>query len=256
MELKVADIVIAAVAVGSLVVGYVTLKVAFSDLASKKEEEQVSSGSDSGTGMESPPRPLVLTGPSGSGKSTLLKLLFDEFPDAFGFSVSHTTRNPRSGEKDGREYHFTSREEMKKSVEEGNFIEWAEFSGNMYGTSKQAVKEVQSTGKICVLDIDIQGVMSMRKTDLNPLYVFIKPPSVEELDKRLRARKTESEESLQRRLDRAKTEMRDAEAPGVFDHIIVNKDLQMAYQKLRATVTQELGLAKKKTSPNTTAAKS
>jgi guanylate kinase len=75
-------------------------------------------------------------------------------------------------------------------------------------------------------------------------------------DKRLRARKTESEESLQRRLDRAKTEMRDAEAPGVFDHIIVNKDLQMAYQKLRATVTQELGLAKKKTSPNTTAAKS
>ncbi|CAI8042505.1 Guanylate kinase [Geodia barretti] len=217
MELKVADIAIAAVAVGSLIVGYVTLKVAFSDIESKKEEERVSSGSDSGTGMESPPRPLVLTGPSGSGKSTLLKLLFDEFPDALGFSVSHTTRNPRSGEKDGREYHFTSREEMKKSVEEGNFIETAEFAGNVYGTSKQAVRDVQSTGRICVLDIDIQGVISMRKTDLNPMYVFIKPPSVEELEKRLRARNTESQESLQRRLDRAKTEMREGHVCSVME---------------------------------------
>lgn len=94
------------------------------------------------------PRPLVLCGPSGSGKSTLLKKMFQEFPDKLGFSVSHTTRKPREGEKDGEHYHFTDRETMEKDIKDGKFIEFAEYSGNLYGTSKAAVEAVQKQGKV------------------------------------------------------------------------------------------------------------
>eukprot|EP01137_Pigoraptor_chileana_P037136 Opistho-2@33758 len=132
------------------------------------------------------PRPLVLAGPSGAGKSTLLKRLLAEYPDVFGFSVSHTTRKPRAGEVNGRDYHFTSREEMIQGISEGQFIENAEFSGNMYGTSKRAVHDVLGKGRICILDIDMQGVRSVKNTDLRARFAFITPPSFEELERRLR----------------------------------------------------------------------
>lgn len=179
------------------------------------------------------PRPLVLCGPSGTGKSTLIKRLFDEFPDTFKFSVSHTTRVPRPGEKDGTHYHFTNKEKMEEQIKNGEFIESATFSGNLYGTSKQAVEEVQRLGKICVLDIDIQGVKQIKRTHLNPFYIFIKPPSVLELERRLKARNTETEESLQRRLAVAKTELEYGETPGNFDIIIENDNLETAYEILR-----------------------
>lgn len=153
------------------------------------------------------PRPLVICGPSGSGKSTLLKKLFKEFPETFGFSVSHTTRKPRPGEENGIHYHFVSVEEMQSAIERNEFLETATFSGNMYGTSKRAVQSVQSMGKVCVLDIEIEGVKQIRNSDLNPLLVFIKPPSIEELERRLRGRNTETEESLQKRLNTAKCEI-------------------------------------------------
>lgn len=153
------------------------------------------------------PRPLVLFGPSGSGKSTLLKKLLEEFPNKFGFSVSHTTRKPRPGEQHGLHYYFTDWETMKKDIEEGKFIEHAVYSGNHYGTSAAAVEAVQKAGKVCVLDIDVQGVKQIRNTNLNAWYVFIKPPSLKELEKRLRARNTESEDSLAQRLDTAAKEM-------------------------------------------------
>merc|ERR1719384_61978 len=136
------------------------------------------------------PRPLVLCGPSGSGKSTLMKKLTEEFSEAFGFSVSHTTRQPRPGERDGVEYHFVT-----KLVSEGAFLEFATFSGNNYGTSRAAVETVKQEGKICILDIDVQGVKNIKRTDLDPDYVFIKPPSRAALEERLRARRTENEES-------------------------------------------------------------
>lgn len=98
-------------------------------------------------------RPLVLCGPSGVGKSTIIARITKEFPDAFGFSVSHTTRAPREGEVDGVNYFFTDRESMQKAIEDGEFIEHAVFSGNMYGTSKTAVQSVMDQGKICILDI-------------------------------------------------------------------------------------------------------
>ncbi|XP_065523025.1 guanylate kinase isoform X4 [Lathamus discolor] len=125
------------------------------------------------------PRPVVLSGPSGAGKSTLLKKLFKDYENVFGFSVSHTTRQPRPGEVNGKDYHFVTREEMQKEIDAGEFIEHAEFSGNMYGTSKGAVQAVQAQNQICVLDIDIQGVKNIKKTDLNPIYISVQPPSLD-----------------------------------------------------------------------------
>ncbi|XP_030029395.1 guanylate kinase isoform X2 [Manduca sexta] len=186
------------------------------------------------------PRPLVLCGPSGSGKSTLLKRLLKEFPDKFGFSVSHTTRGPRPGEKDGVHYHFTNKTDMTAAIERGEFIESATFSGNMYGTSKQAVNDVRRTGKICVLDIDIEGVKQIKHTDLDPLLVFVMPPSVNELERRLRARNTENEDTLKKRLDTARREISFGEEPGNFHITILNDNLDKAYSDLREFISQNI----------------
>ncbi|XP_063710016.1 guanylate kinase isoform X2 [Culicoides brevitarsis] len=186
------------------------------------------------------PRPLVICGPSGSGKSTLLKRLFKEFPETFGFSVSHTTRKPRPGEENAVHYHFVSVEDMQHAIENGEFIETAVFSGNMYGTSKRAVENVQKQGKVCVLDIEIEGVKQVRNSTLNPLLVFINPPSIEELERRLRGRNTETEESLQKRLNTAKCEIQYGNTPGNFDVIIHNVTLKKAYQELRDFIVKEL----------------
>lgn len=153
------------------------------------------------------PRPLVICGPSGSGKSTLLKRLMDEFPDTFGFSVSHTTRKPRPGEEHGVHYFYVSREELQRGIKAGEFLETAEFSGNLYGTSIAAVEQVQAKGKVCVLDIEIEGVKQIKNSHLDGLYVFIEPPSIDELERRLRGRQTETPESLQMRLDTARREI-------------------------------------------------
>ena len=111
------------------------------------------------------PKPLVLCGPSGAGKTSIMRKLTDEFQNSFGFSVSHTTRNPRQGESCGKDYHFVSRETFEKLVEDGAFLEHAVFGGNMYGTSRAAVDSEMWTGKICILDIDIQGVKNIKRSD-------------------------------------------------------------------------------------------
>jgi guanylate kinase len=178
------------------------------------------------------PRPLVLCGPSGSGKSTLLKKMMEDFPDRFGFSISHTTRKPRPGEVHGQHYHFTTMDEMRQAVADGKFIESATFCGNMYGTSKAAVDAVAQQGKVCVLDIDVQGVKQIKNTELNPLYVFIKPPSLEELKSRLTGRKTESEESLTHRLKVASEELEYGTEDN-FDFIVINDNLEGAYNQLK-----------------------
>ncbi|KZZ97187.1 guanylate kinase [Ascosphaera apis ARSEF 7405] len=178
-------------------------------------------------------RPVVLSGPSGTGKSTLLKKLFAEFPQTFGFSVSHTTRAPRPGEQDGREYYFTNKESFLDLVKASGFIEHAQFGGNYYGTSKKAVKDVAEKGRICILDIEMEGVKQVKNSDLNARFLFIAPPSEEELEKRLRGRGTESEDSLQKRLAQAKNELAFAKQPGIHEKIIVNDDVERAYQEMR-----------------------
>lgn len=179
------------------------------------------------------PRPLVLCGPSGAGKSTLMKKLFDDFGSYFGFSVSHTTRSPRVGEEHGKHYFFVTREEMQKAIDNKEFIEHATYSGNLYGTSRKAVNDVLSNGKICILDIDLQGVQQVKETDLQAYYIFIRPPSIEHLRKRLLARGTETEDSLKKRLDTAEKEMAYGEQESNFDKVIVNDDLERAYQELK-----------------------
>ncbi|XP_040097274.1 guanylate kinase isoform X17 [Oryx dammah] len=153
------------------------------------------------------PRPVVLSGPSGAGKSTLLKKLLQEHGSIFGFSVSHTTRDPRPGEENGKDYYFVTREVMQRDIAAGDFIEHAEFSGNLYGTSKAAVRAVQAMNRICVLDVDLQGVRNIKKTDLRPIYIFVQPPSLDVLEQRLRQRNTETEESLAKRLAAARADM-------------------------------------------------
>ncbi|XP_048410814.1 guanylate kinase-like isoform X2 [Stegostoma tigrinum] len=186
------------------------------------------------------PRPVVISGPSGAGKSTLLKLLFEEYDQVFGFSVSHTTRNARPGEENGKDYYFVSREEMLRGIDSGEFIEHAEFSGNMYGTSKKAVQEVQARNQICILDIDMQGVRNIKKTDLCPIYLSIQPPSFEILEQRLRQRKTETEENLQKRLAAAKMDMELSKEPGIFDEVLTNDVLEDTYSRLRSVLIEEI----------------
>ncbi|KAJ5370147.1 Guanylate kinase [Penicillium cataractarum] len=202
-------------------------------------------------------RPVVISGPSGCGKSTLLKRLFAEYPgtttiqflsllvldhtsnialnykDRFGFSVSNTTRAPRPGEQDGREYNFVTKEAFLELVAQNGFIEHAQFGSNFYGTSKQAVKAVAEKERICVLDIEMEGVKQVKNSDLNARFLFLAPPSMEELERRLRSRGTETEDSLRQRLDQAVNELAFSKQPGAHDKIVVNDDLEKAYTELR-----------------------
>ncbi|KRX54494.1 Guanylate kinase [Trichinella britovi] len=178
-------------------------------------------------------RPVVVSGPSGCGKSTLLSRLFKEYPDKYALSVSHTTRQPRSSEQHGIDYYFSSKEEMIKAIERGEFLEHAEFSGNLYGTSFEAVHNVVKSGKTCILDLEIQGVRSTKNSNLNPLCILIKPPNLEELKSRLRNRGTETDESLCKRLKQAEIDMAAADKEqDLFDYIIINENLNEAYEHL------------------------
>ncbi|XP_055949619.1 guanylate kinase-like isoform X2 [Argiope bruennichi] len=190
--------------------------------------------------FESLPRPIAVCGPSGSGKSTLLKRFLAEYKDYVEFSISHTTRKPRPNEIDGKDYHFVSREDMEKAIANGEFLEHAEFSGNIYGTSKNAVKQILKNGKLCILDVEMVGVKNLKKTDLNPKFIFVKTPSIEVLEERLRNRNTESEESLQKRLARAKEELVYGETPGNFDLVLVNDDLEEAYKQLKEFLLHDI----------------
>lgn len=180
-------------------------------------------------------QPIVICGPSGSGKSTLLKRLLAENQDKLAFTVSHTTRKPRKGELSGREYYFVDRELMEQMISNNEFIEYTEFSGNLYGTSKKAVQEALQTGKLFILEVDIEGVKAISKhAEFKPTFIFIKPPSKEMLIQRLSSRGTESKEALQRRLDRADEELRFASSGAVrFDLTLVNDDLEKTYCNLK-----------------------
>jgi len=162
-----------------------------------------------------------------------------EYPGCFAFSVSHTTRKPRPGEEDGKDYYFVTVDAMRKAIANNEFVEHAEFSGNLYGTSKKAIADICSSGRICTLDIDMQGVKSIKATDLNCRYVFVKPPSLKALEKRLSDRNTETPESLAKRLDTAKAALDYAET-GVYDFTIVNDNLDDAYGQLKAFLAEDL----------------
>ncbi|SKA74538.1 guanylate kinase [Paucidesulfovibrio gracilis DSM 16080] len=173
---------------------------------------------------------LVLCAPSGTGKSTLVQRLVRDFP-SFSFSISCTTREPRGQERDGVDYYFLTKEQFLERRERGEFAEWAEVHGNYYGTPLAPVREIVDRGGDVLFDIDVQGAMQLRESFPDGRYVFLFPPSRDELQKRLRGRGTDSEEAMARRLANAVREM---EAAPQFDHWIVNRDLDRAYDELRA----------------------
>lgn len=153
------------------------------------------------------------------------------------FFFIDTTRQPRAGEVDGKDYHFTTVDDFKKLIDEKAFIEWAQFSGNYYGTSIKAVEDVAKLGRTCILDIDMQGVKSVKNTNLNARYLFLAPPSVETLRQRLEGRGTETQESIEKRIAAATAEIEYSKT-GAHDRIIVNDDLDKAYTELKQFILE------------------
>jgi guanylate kinase len=177
---------------------------------------------------------FVLSAPAGTGKTTLVKLLKEEFSSIVE-SVSCTTRKPRVGEVDGKDYHFISQEQFKKKIAMGDFLEYAEVFGNFYGTSREYVLLEQARGKHLLLVIDTQGAMQIREK-IDAIFIFLSPPSMEVLRERLYQRKTESVEEAERRLLFAKEEMAMIQH---YDYCIINENLDVAYQVLRSIVIAE-----------------
>lgn len=177
---------------------------------------------------------IILAGPSGGGKTTFSQRLAKEFPDQLQLSISSTTRSPRPNEKEGREYFFLSTEEFKKEIQAGHFAEWAEVHGKYYGTSKTFIEQTLQKGRSVLLDIDVQGAASLRKSFPHDcLGFFIMPPSVEELRKRLTSRGTESSEALSLRIQNAENEMKRKDE---FDFLIINDHLDRAYEEIKSKI--------------------
>ena len=180
---------------------------------------------------------IVISAPSGAGKTTICRRLLQDFPQLV-LSISSTTRTPRGQEKHGHEYFFVTREEFERMITAQGFAEWALVHGNYYGTSKDVIDRAFAGGKSVLLDIDVQGGESLRKGYSKECFsVFVEPPSMEILESRLRGRGTDSEETIQKRLTNARKEMREAKH---FHLIVVNHDLETAYQEVKAAVAEVL----------------
>jgi guanylate kinase len=181
---------------------------------------------------------FVITGPSGVGKGTLIRELLQRVPD-LTLSVSATTREPREGEEDGRDYHFLSPQEFERRMEADDFLEFASYSGNRYGTLRSEVERCLSHGKSVVLEIEVQGAQQVRAARPDSVQIFIAPPDPEVLRERLRSRGTDSDEAIDSRLETAELELT---AQGDFDHRIVNDDLARAATELEEIVRAELDI--------------
>lgn len=187
--------------------------------------------------MRDQPLLLILSSPSGAGKTTLTHRLLTEM-QGLSFSVSHTTRPTRANEVDGQDYHFVSEDEFRTKQREGGFAEWAEVHGNLYGTSTSEIERARTDGhRALIFDVDYQGARQIRASFPTAVGVFILPPSMEELKRRLVSRGTESEETLARRYAKAKEEI---EHYPFFDYLVVNDDLQQALAELRGIIHAEL----------------
>ncbi len=171
---------------------------------------------------------ILLTGPSGVGKGTLVEELLKRHPEIW-LSISATTRAPRTGEQDGKQYFFFNKDSFSELIENGGFLEWAEFAGNFYGTPRKPVEECLALGRKILLEIELEGARQVRKSFPNAFQVFLAPPSLIELERRIRGRDMDSEEAIQARLERAREEM---DAKHEFDAIVVNDDLSLALKEL------------------------
>jgi guanylate kinase len=180
---------------------------------------------------------VILSSPSGAGKTTLTRMLLERCPE-LRFSVSHTTRAPRANEVDGRDYHFVERARFVELADGDAFLEWAEVHGNLYGTSKAEIQRARATAGCAgmIFDIDYQGARQIRSKVADVVSVFILPPSMAELERRLRGRASETEDTLRRRYAIAEREI---EHYALFDYVIVNDDVQRAFDELRSIAVAE-----------------
>lgn len=176
----------------------------------------------------------VISGFSGAGKGTIMNELIRQYP--YYLSVSATTRQPREGEEDGREYFFHTEEEFEQMIEEGELIEWAKYVGNYYGTPKKAVEQQLAEGKDVLLEIEMQGGMLVKEQFPQAVLIFVTPPSYQELKTRLENRGTESSDEIERRLARARQE---AAYMDSYDYILVNDDLSKAVSRVNEILTNE-----------------
>lgn len=179
---------------------------------------------------------IVISGPSGVGKGTVRKALFNRKGQNFDYSVSMTTRKPREGEIEGKDYYFVSKEEFEQRIKDGKFLEHAEFVGNYYGTPLDKVQEKLDQGKEVVLEIEVNGALQVRDKVKDAVLIFIVPPTKEELYNRLKGRGTESEEIIQKRIDKAQREFPLADK---YDYIVVNDDVDNAADRIMAIVRAE-----------------
>lgn len=177
---------------------------------------------------------FVISGSSGVGKGTVIKEFLMRNPN-FKLSISCTTRKMRAGEVDGVNYFYITREEFQSGIAKGDFLEWAEFSDNFYGTSKTFVEKSLARGEDILLEIDTQGALKVKELMPDSVLIFIAPPSFEELENRLRGRKTESEEVIQKRLNQA---AREREASKKYDYVIVNDTISEAVKRIEAIVLE------------------
>jgi guanylate kinase len=178
------------------------------------------------------PRLVILSAPSGGGKTTIARLL-ESRRDDVGFSVSATTRPPRAGEKNGVDYHFLSRNEFLRRTDAGEFLEWAEYAGHLYGTLNAEVDRLLDQGKHVILDIEVQGAEQVRRRRGDALAIFIVPPMADELLRRLTGRHSETREEIARRIAQADREL---EVATGFDYLIVNDDLERAVETVGAII--------------------
>ena len=179
---------------------------------------------------------LVLSGPSGTGKGTVCKVVRDSLGDNLAYSISATTRKPRTGEEHGREYFFFSKEEFEALRDQNGFLEWAQVYDNYYGTPRAFVEEVLASGRDCILEIDPQGALQVRKATSEAVLVFIAPPSLEELRARLTGRGTEAPEEVEKRLSCAEAELAYSNQ---YDYLIVNDEVEKAAEKMKAILMAE-----------------
>jgi guanylate kinase len=173
---------------------------------------------------------MVLTGPSGVGKGTLVRSLLQRHSQLY-LSVSVTTRSPREGEIEGQHYYFVSRSQFSDMIAAGEFLEWAEFAGNFYGTPIASVKQHIQEGKFVLLEIELEGARQIKNTFPDAVRIFILPPASDELERRLRSRGQDADDAIARRLQRAKEEI---DAAGEFDFQVINDDLDEALKRLES----------------------
>ena len=178
---------------------------------------------------------FVVSAPSGAGKTTLCRALTDSLEN-LTHSISYTTRKPRPGEIDGRDYYFVTEERFRNMVGSGDFAEWAQVHSNLYGTSRRVLDEMRTDGTDVILDIDTQGAGQIKEKCQDAVFIFIMPPSLEILEERLRHRKSDNEDEIKKRMRRARDEIRDYT---MYDYIIVNRDFERALAELRSIVLAE-----------------